>query len=74
MCACVYRRVGRVVNVCLCVDRVVNVCLCVQVCGDGSAVSKSKAARIKEPLFKLGHPLPDDGACSHYKKSHRWLR
>ncbi len=38
-------------------ENVVNVCLCVQVCGDGSAVSKSKAARIKEPLFKLGHPL-----------------
>ena len=28
----------------------------------------------KDPAIKEGFPLPNNGACKHYKKSHRWLR
>lgn len=31
--------------------------------------------RTKENLgIKIGDPLPNEGTCRHYKKSHRWLR
>lgn len=31
--------------------------------------------RAKENLgIKIGEPLPNEGTCRHYKKSHRWLR
>lgn len=43
--------------------------------------AKSKSATIipssrkqMESALKDGQPLPDYGICSHYKKSHRWLR
>merc|ERR1712226_1781367 len=29
---------------------------------------------VKHPGIKEGKPLPDQGACKHYKKSYRWLR
>ena len=32
-------------------------------------VSRKKEAKLQE-----GKPLPEFGTCSHYKKSHRWLR
>ncbi len=50
------------------------VCVCVQVSGEAAVTRVVKAARSKDPVFKLGHPLPDSGTCAHYKKSHRWLR
>ena len=34
----------------------------------------SKKKIPKEPGIKEGQPLPDNGACKHYKKSFRWLR
>ena len=33
-----------------------------------------KSKKKKEPLIQVGKPLPELGTCSHYKKSHRWLR
>lgn len=35
---------------------------------------KRTKVKVKEPVLKLGTPLPDYGTCQHYKKSHRWLR
>ncbi|XP_062246222.1 uncharacterized protein si:dkey-24l11.2 [Platichthys flesus] len=29
---------------------------------------------IRDPAVQKGKPLPDKGACKHYKQSHRWLR
>ncbi|KAL4227663.1 hypothetical protein ACF0H5_013099 [Mactra antiquata] len=29
---------------------------------------------LKDPAIKEGLPLPNNGACKHYKKSFRWLR
>lgn len=34
----------------------------------------SSRKKAEADLFKDGNPLPDYGVCSHYKKSHRWLR
>jgi len=39
---------------------------------NNSEVTKKKIP--KEPGIKEGQPLPDNGACKHYKKSHRWMR
>lgn len=30
--------------------------------------------RFRDPAVQQGKPLPDKGACKHYKQSHRWLR
>ncbi|XP_063053791.1 uncharacterized protein si:dkey-24l11.2 [Engraulis encrasicolus] len=30
--------------------------------------------RHRDPAIQGGKPLPDKGACRHYKQSHRWLR
>ncbi|GFQ96568.1 uncharacterized protein C18H10.09 [Trichonephila clavata] len=37
-------------------------------------VVTKKATLKKGPVIKEGCPLPDLGACKHYKKSYRWLR
>ncbi|XP_062860153.1 uncharacterized protein si:dkey-24l11.2 [Trichomycterus rosablanca] len=29
---------------------------------------------IRDPAVQQGKPLPEKGACKHYKQSHRWLR
>lgn len=29
---------------------------------------------LKDPAIQEGKPLPNNGACKHYKKSYRWLR
>ncbi|XP_068595274.1 uncharacterized protein si:dkey-24l11.2 isoform X1 [Brachionichthys hirsutus] len=29
---------------------------------------------IRDPAVQKGKPLPEKGACNHYKQSHRWLR
>ncbi|KAJ0069478.1 hypothetical protein NL108_008277 [Boleophthalmus pectinirostris] len=29
---------------------------------------------IRDPAVQKGKPLPDKGACKHYRQSHRWLR
>ena len=33
-----------------------------------------KNAKNKDPLIRIGQPLPDYGTCKHYKKSFRWMR
>lgn len=30
--------------------------------------------RYRDPAVQQGKPLPDKGACRHYRQSHRWLR
>ncbi|XP_067275092.1 uncharacterized protein si:dkey-24l11.2 [Pseudorasbora parva] len=30
--------------------------------------------RYRDPAVQQGKPLPEKGACRHYKQSHRWLR
>ncbi|KAK0151693.1 hypothetical protein N1851_006999 [Merluccius polli] len=30
--------------------------------------------KIRDPAVQKGKPLPEKGACKHYKQSHRWLR
>ena len=39
-----------------------------------SSSTETKKKQPKEPGIKEGQPLPDNGSCKHYKKSHRWLR
>nr|XP_057930762.1 uncharacterized protein si:dkey-24l11.2 [Doryrhamphus excisus] len=29
---------------------------------------------VRDPAVQKGKPLPEKGACKHYKQSHRWLR
>ena len=42
---------------------------------DVSATKRaSKSRRRRDPLIQEGKPLPEFGTCTHYKKSHRWLR
>ena len=36
--------------------------------------SPHKAPKQRGQVFKEGTPLPESGTCTHYKKSHRWLR
>ncbi len=37
---------------------------------------RRKATRKYAPIagLKAGEPLPDKGACTHYRHSYRWLR
>lgn len=37
-------------------------------------IVKKVEKRSKDPVIKEGEPLPNFGACKHYKKSFRWLR
>ncbi|XP_046366802.2 uncharacterized protein LOC124142396 [Haliotis rufescens] len=37
-------------------------------------VAIKKRRVLKDPAIKEGKPLPDNGACKHYKKSYRWFR
>uniref|UniRef100_A0A8C4Z8J2 Nucleoporin NUP42 n=1 Tax=Gadus morhua TaxID=8049 RepID=A0A8C4Z8J2_GADMO len=30
--------------------------------------------KVRDPAVQKGKPLPEKGACKHYKQSHRWLR
>jgi len=36
-------------------------------------VSKARGP-VRDPRIVPGKPLPDEGTCKHYAKSHRWLR
>ncbi|XP_043933776.1 uncharacterized protein LOC122806979 [Protopterus annectens] len=41
----------------------------------GKPVGLQRKKKIpKDPSIQLGKPLPDQGACKHYRKSCRWLR
>ena len=42
--------------------------------GEVSRQMQPKLKKKKEPILKLGTPLPENGTCEHYKKSCRWLR
>lgn len=36
-----------------------------------------KKKKVKDPAMagiRVGQPLPDEGTCKHYRKSHRWFR
>lgn len=35
---------------------------------------KKKTKKRKEDALVVGQPLPDNGTCSHYRKSKRWFR
>ncbi|OBZ86735.1 Uncharacterized protein C18H10.09 [Choanephora cucurbitarum] len=37
-------------------------------------VLKLKKKKTREPGLTIGEPLPDQGTCSHYRKSKRWFR
>lgn len=40
-------------------------------------IQVKKTKKTKDPLMvgiKIGFPLPDNGACKHYKRSYRWMR
>lgn len=37
-------------------------------------IGKVRRAKEKEPIRVGGQPLPQNGACQHYKKSTRWFR
>lgn len=37
-------------------------------------LAKKVEKKTKDPVVKDGEPLPNFGACRHYKKSFRWLR
>ncbi|XP_047195701.1 uncharacterized protein si:dkey-24l11.2 [Hippoglossus stenolepis] len=41
---------------------------------DKSGSSAVSYKTIRDPAVQKGKPLPDKGACKHYKQSHRWLR
>lgn len=40
--------------------------------GQGTLLNYRRS--IRDPAVQLGKPLPEKGACKHYKQSHRWLR
>ncbi|CAL1265383.1 unnamed protein product [Larinioides sclopetarius] len=44
------------------------------VTASNKTVAVKKVTKKKDPVIKEGCPLPDYGACKHYKKSYRWLR
>ncbi|KAF7729141.1 hypothetical protein EC973_004909 [Apophysomyces ossiformis] len=37
-------------------------------------LKKKKSHRQKEEMLTIGQPLPNQGTCSHYRKSKRWFR
>ncbi|ORE11352.1 hypothetical protein BCV72DRAFT_238035 [Rhizopus microsporus var. microsporus] len=41
---------------------------------DESQVLKLKKKKKKQDALTIGEPLPDQGTCSHYRKSKRWFR
>ncbi|XP_077566367.1 uncharacterized protein LOC144182203 [Stigmatopora nigra] len=40
----------------------------------GASAATVNLKTIRDPAVQKGKPLPDKGACKHYKQSHRWLR
>ncbi|XP_053573237.1 uncharacterized protein LOC128663103 [Bombina bombina] len=36
--------------------------------------NQNRKKTLRDPSIQLGKPLPDQGTCRHYRKSHRWLR
>ncbi|XP_045893070.1 uncharacterized protein si:dkey-24l11.2 isoform X2 [Micropterus dolomieu] len=40
----------------------------------GSSASAGIYKTIRDPAVQKGKPLPEKGACKHFKQSHRWLR
>ncbi|XP_061915627.1 uncharacterized protein si:dkey-24l11.2 [Entelurus aequoreus] len=40
----------------------------------GPSVSSVHLKTVRDPAVQKGKPLPEKGACKHYKQSHRWLR
>jgi hypothetical protein len=41
---------------------------------DPAEVAAAKNRVKEQALLKLGTPLPNKGACKHYKRSYRWMR
>lgn len=41
---------------------------------DAVLISKKAKAKTDLRIIAEGKPLPDKGACLHYKKSFRWFR
>ncbi|CAL8355880.1 unnamed protein product [Lota lota] len=35
---------------------------------------QSYGRKVRDPAVQKGKPLPEKGACRHYRQSHRWLR
>ncbi|GFS54827.1 uncharacterized protein C18H10.09 [Trichonephila inaurata madagascariensis] len=65
----------------LCNQKLILSIECVKFQGTASTVTATnetvvtkKTTLKKGPVIKEGCPLPDLGACKHYKKSYRWLR
>ncbi|KAI4905307.1 hypothetical protein NFI96_022721 [Prochilodus magdalenae] len=40
----------------------------------GEASAQYSRRYIRDPAVQSGKPLPDKGACKHFRQSHRWLR
>lgn len=40
----------------------------------GPSTNSAFPKHIRDPGVQKGKPLPEKGACKHYKQSHRWLR
>ncbi|XP_019751096.1 uncharacterized protein LOC109531293 isoform X2 [Hippocampus comes] len=40
----------------------------------GLSASTVNLKTVRDPAVQKGKPLPEKGACKHYKQSHRWLR
>lgn len=40
----------------------------------GPSASEGYHKTIRNPAVQKGKPLPEKGACKHFKQSHRWLR
>ncbi|XP_070686953.1 uncharacterized protein [Pempheris klunzingeri] len=40
----------------------------------GPSASAVNYKTMRDPAVQKGKPLPERGACKHYKQSHRWLR
>ncbi|XP_077424589.1 uncharacterized protein LOC144053718 [Vanacampus margaritifer] len=40
----------------------------------GPSASTVNFKTVRDPAVQKGKPLPEKGACKHYKQSHRWLR
>ncbi|XP_061679715.1 uncharacterized protein si:dkey-24l11.2 [Syngnathoides biaculeatus] len=40
----------------------------------GPSASTVNLKTVRDPAVQKGKPLPEKGACKHYKQSHRWLR
>jgi len=42
--------------------------------GTGTRTVEQRVRNVPIPGIKIGQPLPDNGACKHYRHSYRWFR